>query len=109
MLSTLYVPALIIDPYNRSIHSAAFSFEPLVILTILVKVFFLSPGLILSGLYPQKKSSFSFKSEDFDKRGIQTSWVAPGKTVLSYITMGLNLFVFLLKPYLPKNLPLLML
>ena len=53
MLSTLYVPALIIEPYKRLIHSAASLFEPLVILTILVKVF-LSPGLILSGLYPQK-------------------------------------------------------
>ena len=32
------------------------SLEPLVILVILVNVLFLSPGLILSGLYPQKKS-----------------------------------------------------
>ena len=46
----------------------------------------LSPGLILSGLYPHEKS-FLYSSDDFFSRiGTQNSSVAPGKTVDSYIT-----------------------
>ena len=42
-----------IEEYKSSIISAISGLDPDVILTIEDKVFFLSPGLILSGLYPQ--------------------------------------------------------
>ena len=43
----------------------------------------LSPGLILSGLYPAKKSTFIFRPLIFSTTGIQSSSVTPGYTVLS--------------------------
>ena len=53
MLGALCVPALIIDLYSSSTNEATSSVDPEVTLTILVKVLILSPGLILSGEYPQ--------------------------------------------------------
>jgi hypothetical protein len=43
------VPALIIFLYKLSTNLLVFSLEPEVIFFIVVKLFFLSPGLILSG------------------------------------------------------------
>ena len=83
---TLYVPALIIFLYMESILLAASSVEPEVTFLILTKVFTLSPGLILSGEYPQKKSTLNFNPELFSKTGTHSSSVHPGKTVLSYMT-----------------------
>ena len=62
--------------------------EPLVIFTIFVSVFTLSPGLILSGLYPQKKSLLNFSPDDFSNSLTQTSSVTPGYTVDSYTMMS---------------------
>ena len=56
ILDALYVPALIIEPYILSIISATSSVEPEVIFRIVVSLFFLSPGFMRSGEYPQKKS-----------------------------------------------------
>ena len=41
----------------------------------------LSPGLILSGLYPQKKSLLNFNPENFSNTGTHFSSVQPGYTV----------------------------
>ena len=38
----------------------------------------LSPGLIRSGLYPQKKSLLNVNPEQFSKIGTQSSSVQPG-------------------------------
>ena len=54
----------------------------------------MSPGFILSGLYPTKKSMLYFSLEYFCKVLTQISSVAPGYTVLSYITTS-----FLFKNY----------
>ncbi|MNE28731.1 hypothetical protein D3C80_1221830 [compost metagenome] len=53
MLGALCVPAVMILAYNASIQSATSGVEPEVTFMIFVKVFTLSPGLILSGEYPQ--------------------------------------------------------
>ena len=81
MLSALYVPASMIDLYNLSTISATSGVEPLVILHIFVRVFILSPGTILSGLYPQKKSSLNLRLELSSKMGTHTSSTQPGNTV----------------------------
>ena len=60
--------------------------EPDVTFLIFVSVLTLSPGLILSGEYPTKKSLLSLRLECFSIIGMQTSSVAPGKTVDSNIT-----------------------
>ena len=75
------MPASIIEPYNSSIILATSLFDPLVILIIFFKVLSLSPGLILSGLYPQKKSSLYSNPDIFSKTGTQSSSVHPGYTV----------------------------
>ena len=49
------MPAVIILLYKLSTKSAILGVEPEVIFLIFDIVCFLSPGLILSGLYPQKK------------------------------------------------------
>ena len=54
------MPAIIISLYKLSIKSKIFGVEPDVIFLIFEIVCFLSPGLILSGLYPQKKISIKF-------------------------------------------------
>ena len=51
--------------YKLFIITAASIVEPEVTFLILVNVFTLSPGLILSGLYPQKKSLLNFKFENY--------------------------------------------
>ena len=48
----------------------------------------LSPGLILSGLYPAKKSVLNFSPDLLSKIGTQNSSVAPGYTVDSYTTIS---------------------
>jgi len=55
---------------------------------------FLSPGLILSGEYPQKKSTLYFNPECFSIIGMQSSSVHPGYTVDSYTTI-LPFFILL--------------
>ena len=66
--------------------------------TTFSRVFFLSPGFILSGLYPQKKSLFSFNLETLSIIGTQISSVQPGNTVDSK-----TIILFFFK-YLPINL-----
>ena len=61
-----------------SIKSEIFGVEPDVIFLIFEIVCFLSPGLILSGLYPQKKSRLNFKFEKFSNIGTHASSVQPG-------------------------------
>ena len=50
-------------------------------------LFFLSPGLILSGEYPTLKSSMHFRLDSFSRIGMHKSSVTPGYTVDSYTTM----------------------
>ena len=50
-------------------------------------MFFIS-GFILSGEYPQKKSSLNFIPDSSSNMGTHTSSVAPGKTVDSKITIS---------------------
>ena len=73
MLDAKCVPAVIISLYNLSTCLATLGVEPEVIFFILDIVYFLSPGLIRSGLYPQKKSLLNFKLEYFSKIGTQSS------------------------------------
>ena len=56
-------------------------------MTILSIVCFLSPGLILSGLYPRKKSELNLYLDIFSISLAHISSVHPGKTVDSYIIM----------------------
>ena len=78
MLSALYVPAVIIFLYSWSTISADSNEEPEVTLIIEVRRCSLSPGLIRSGEYPQKKSLLKTKFEFFSRMGTQISSVAPG-------------------------------
>ena len=55
----------------------------------------LSPGLILSGLYPHVKSLPYLRFDSFSKIGTQSSSVHPGYTVDSYTTIS---FFFNLMP-----------
>ena len=64
-------------------NSATSGLEPDVIFFILVRVLILSPGLILSGEYPAKKSLLYFNLLFSSIIGIQYSSVRPGYTVLS--------------------------
>ena len=50
ILETLCVPAVIIVLYRSSINSAASDVDPEVIFFIVVKLCYLSPGLMRSGL-----------------------------------------------------------
>ena len=88
ILDALKVPAVIIELYSRSIVSAASGVEPDVTLSILVIVCCLSPGFILSGLYPTKKSSLNLRLLTLSRTGTHSSSVTPGYTVLSYITIS---------------------
>ena len=81
ILGALCVPAIIISEYKSSIILATFKFEPDVIFLIFEIVYFLSPGFIRSGLYPQKKSLLYFNFEIFSNIGTQTSSTQPGYTV----------------------------
>ena len=65
ILGAKWVPAVIIDLYNSSICLAELVLDPDVTFNIFSTVCFLSPGLILSGEYPTKKSVLNFKSEFF--------------------------------------------
>ena len=53
MLAALKVPAVIIELYKSSTKEATSGVDPEVTFLIVVKVFTLSPGTILSGEYPQ--------------------------------------------------------
>ena len=53
-----------------------------------INLWFLSPGLIRSGEYPQKKSLLNIRFEWSSKIGTHTSSVAPGKTVDSNTTIS---------------------
>src|SRR5690606_28914275 len=82
------VPASIMELYNSSISRATSGVDPEVILVILVNVRSLSPGLMRSGLYPTKKSLLYSNPASSSRMGTQTSSVAPGYTVDSYITIS---------------------
>ena len=53
ILAALKVPAVIIELYKSSTKLAISGFDPDVTFFMVVKVFTLSPGTILSGEYPQ--------------------------------------------------------
>ena len=72
---------MIIELYKESTILATSGVDPLVIFNILVNVLSLSPGLIRSGLYPQKKSLLNFNPENFSNNGTHSSSVTPGYTV----------------------------
>ena len=69
-------------------------FDPETIFLIFVNWFFLSPGFILSGEYPQKKSVLNFKFEPFSSKGLQIFKVVPGKTVDSKTTIDFFFKIF---------------
>ena len=77
-LGAIWVPAVIILAYNELTICAISGVEPEVTFLILVNVFTLSPGFILSGEYPQKKSILYFKPLNFSRTGTQSSSVQPG-------------------------------
>lgn len=58
--------------------SAVSGVDPEVTFTIEVNVFILSPGTILSGEYPTKKSLLNISPEVFSKTGTHYSSVQPG-------------------------------
>ena len=58
--------------------SADSASHPLVTFTIFVRVWFVSPGLILSGENPTLKSVPHLSSENLSRTGIQSSSVHPG-------------------------------
>ena len=88
------MPAFIISLYKESIRSAALGVEPEVTLRIVESLCSLSPGLILSGLYPTKKFLLNLRPEIRSNTGTQSSSVAPGYTVDSYITRSPSLRTF---------------
>ena len=85
ILGALWVPTVIISLYNLSITLAILGVDPDVIFLTFEIVCSLSPGLILSGLYPQKKSLLNFNLENFSRTGTHCSSVQPGYTVDSYM------------------------
>ena len=72
------VPFFRMARYSASTASAASGVEPEVIFRILVSVCSLSPGLIRSGLYPQKKSRLNARLLYFSRIGTHSSSVHPG-------------------------------
>ena len=76
-----WIPASIIEKYIKETISKANSFEAETIFFIFSIVFTLSPGTILSGLYPVEKSLFHYKLDWFSKIGVHISSVTPGYTV----------------------------
>jgi len=74
---------VIIDLYRLSTFIAILGVLPDVTFRIFVTVCSLSPGLIRSGEYPQKKSLLNFNPLPSSKIGTQISSVTPGYTVLS--------------------------
>ena len=77
----LCTPASIISSYTFAIFSADSASHPLVTFTILVRVWSLSPGFILSGENPTLKSVPHFNPENLSSTGTQSSSVQPGYTV----------------------------
>ena len=73
-----WVPAVITEEYNLSIKTEDSLFDPDVTLIIFSIVFILSPGLILSGEYPTKKSLLTLRELYLSRIGIQNSSVQPG-------------------------------
>ena len=61
-------------------------FDPDTIFIILLNLFFLSPGLILSGLYPQKKSELSFKLDILSIIGMNVVYEDTADQLLDNIT-----------------------
>ena len=74
----LIIFALIILWYNFFTFKSVFVLSADTSLGMLVKVYFLSPGLILSGEYAKLKSFFHFSFENFSKIGAHISSVTPG-------------------------------
>ena len=73
--------------YKQDIVSRANLFDPDTIFFIFSIVLILSPGTILSGLYPVENSSLKVRPDFSSKIGVHTSSVTPGYTVDSYITI----------------------
>ena len=65
----LWVPASTIDWYSSSTKLATSGVDPEVTLTISFNLWDLSPGLILSGLYPTKKSELNLRLDSSSKIG----------------------------------------
>ena len=79
MLETLQVPTKIISLYKSFTKSHIFGVEPEVIFFIFEIVCSLSPGFILSGLYP--KNFVNLSPDSVSIIGTQISSTQPGYTV----------------------------
>jgi hypothetical protein len=79
-----YTHACIIDLYVSEIICNVLASIPDTIFTIFSKVFTLSPGFILSGLYQIVKSFGQVSPLAFSSKGRHISSVAHGSTVDSY-------------------------
>ena len=66
MLLALWVPAVMIVWYRLSTKSATSSVDPAVTFLMDGSRCSLSPGLILSGLYPEKKFTFNLNPDYYD-------------------------------------------
>ena len=78
IVAALCTPASTTNSYVLAILSNESSQQPETTFIIFLNVCCLSPGLILSGEYPKKKSSLNFKPDSLSKTGTQSSSVQPG-------------------------------
>ncbi len=72
------MPASIIEEYKKDIIFKASLFEAETTFFIVSIVLILSPGTILSGLYPVEKSSLKINLDFSSKIGVHMSSVTPG-------------------------------
>jgi len=72
------IPASIMEEYKNDIAFKAFPLEAETTFFILSIVLILSPGTILSGLYPVENSSLKTKLDFVSKIGVHISSVTPG-------------------------------
>ncbi len=70
-----------IDAYKALTRSAIRGVDPEVTFLMVGRRCCLSPGLMRSGLYPQKNSLLNRSEENHSSTGTQISSVQPGKTV----------------------------
>ena len=72
------MPASIIEEYKKDTISKASLLDAETTFFILSMVFILSPGTILSGLYPVENSSLKISYDFSSKIGVHISSVTPG-------------------------------
>ena len=73
-----WIPASIIEEYKKDITLRASLFDADTTFVIVSMVLILSPGTILSGLYPVEKSSLKINLDFSSKIGVHMSSVTPG-------------------------------